>query len=379
MADGIEIAAAYVSATTLAWDGYVVDTNLYIAYNTTTGGQAVKVAYLTQGLTLATAVTFGTYKATMVSVTADMTVAAAHVVYVSFYRSDTSVGYTLAVDTNLNTLMAPVQIVAAGTILNITSAALNGPCAVYLEVSAAYSYDGSIPTNFIDLNVVNLASATAGGRNALIRSVGLASKAFIIEGVVYLLAAYQSPYQPTYFLVNGSTSTSAAPVLAGKLAYQNGGGYLTLGLPGVTVSGTYAQMAYRFKDLIQAVNKNTAVPSGSQIAGIYSQTGINLGSFDFVTTSLDAAEIGGDLHLSGGFLWMAICQSNTTFCSTPIALRSRRRLAPAASRPRIITTRPFTNGPTTKETPSGRRRRSRSSKPRPRRAQPTRSKFRRCG
>ncbi len=138
----------------------------------------------------------------------------------------------------------------------------------------------------------------------MIRSVGLASKAFVIDGIIGVLTAYQSPYQPTYFLINVSTSTAVSPVVAAKLAYQNGGGYLTLGLPGVTVDDTVAIVPYLFKDLIQAVNKNTNVPSGSQTAGIYSQTGINLGTFAVGTDALDTAEIGGDIHISGGFLWM---------------------------------------------------------------------------
>src|SRR5437868_1369793 len=63
-------------------------------------------------------------------------------------------------------------------------------------------------------------------------------------------------------------------------------------------------MAYLFKDLIAAANKDTAVPSGTQTAGIYSQTGINLASFTLNSDLLDTSEIGNDLHLGGGFLWM---------------------------------------------------------------------------
>jgi hypothetical protein len=54
----------------------------------------------------------------------------------------------------------------------------------------------------------------------------------------------------------------------------------------------------------QKVNKNTNIPAGSQTAGIYSQTGINLATFELGTQGLDTAEIGSDLHISGGFLWM---------------------------------------------------------------------------
>ena len=142
-----------------------------------------------------------------------------------------------------------------------------------------------------------------GSSHIVVRSVGLASKAFIINGTIYFLSAYQSTYQPTYFMINGSTSVQAAPIVVAKLAYENGGGYLTLGLPSVTVNGSTAQIPYLYKDLIEALSTN----SNSQqttTGGIYSQTGINLATFTFSTDNMDSAEIGSDIHISGGFLWM---------------------------------------------------------------------------
>ncbi len=299
-----DIAAAYISATTLAWDGVVVGSRLYVAYNTTTGGQAVKMTYLTTSGIIASAVTFATYKATMVSMAADVIDAANPVIYASFYRSDTTLGYTLAVDQNLNTLLSPQQTISSGAYLNIASVAQNGVCTVFFEADNAYSWDSSQKTNFIHKCTVTLATSTVTALVVSIRSVGLASKAFIVSGTIYYLSAFQSSYQPTYFLINGSTSLSSAPVIAAKLAYSNGGGYLTKGLPSVTVTDNLAQISYLFKDLIQAVNKNTAVPTGTQVNGIFSQTGVNLVSFSIGSEGLDTAEIGNDLHLSGGFLWM---------------------------------------------------------------------------
>jgi hypothetical protein len=131
----------------------------------------------------------------------------------------------------------------------------------------------------------------------------LASKAFLVNGVAYFLSAYQSAYQPTYYLINASQSLSSSPVVVSELAYQNGGGYLTVGLPSALVTDTTVQIAYLFKDLIAAVNKTTNPPTGTQVNGIYSQTGVNMISFDLSTDGLDTAEIGQNLNLSGGFLW----------------------------------------------------------------------------
>ncbi len=369
-----DIAAAYVSATTLSWDAYVNNSSLYIAYNTTSGGQAIKVTYLSQSLVLATATTFSGSIATMASVTADNTNSSNPIIYISFYDVASHTGYTCAVNQVLNKVMNPVQIIPSGTILNITSAAQNGSCTVFAEVSNVYTGSSGLATNYISsvtvtplittfrsifssgagsitvssatglvngmylvdettpANIaagttftvsgttltlsINTAGNSAGSPGDLltaatvstpvvtIRSVGLASKAFLIDGTIYFLSAYSSLYQPTYFLINGSRSTSASPVIAAKLAYENGGGYLTLGLPRVTINGESVYIPYRFKDLIQAVNKDTAVPTGTQVNGIYSQTGLNLCKFTFGTGSLDTSEIGSDLHISGGFLSM---------------------------------------------------------------------------
>lgn len=298
-----DIASSYDPATTLSWDGHLVGSNLFFAYNTLAGGQSIKVTYLTQSLILVTPVTFATYKASMMTMTADITIPSSPVIYVSFIRSDTETGYSLAVDQNLGTLMAPQPIFPVGPpYRNIISAAQDGVCSIAAEIE---NNPFSLNANFVIACTVTQATSTVTPFFVSIRSVGLASKAFIVEGVIYYLAAFKSTYQPTYFLINGSLSTSASPVVSAKLAYENGGGYLTLGLPSVTVSdGNVAQVPYLFKDLIQAVNKNTNVPTGSQTAGIYSQTGINLGTFTIGTENLDTAEIGNDLHITGGFLWM---------------------------------------------------------------------------
>lgn len=309
-----DISAAYIAKTTLSWDAYVVGENLYIAYNTTTGGQAIKVTYLSatsaaSGGAPATAVSFSNI-ATMISVTADVSTPAVPVIYVSFYDLAGATGYTLAVDQSLITKMTATQTITTGTILNLTSSAQNGICTIYYEVSNSYSLipGTGTPTNYVSARTITLpatvTTGTLGTAYIVIRSVGLASKSFIIGGVIYFLSVYQSSYQVSYFLINGSSSVQAAPVIAAKLAYQNGGGYLTVGLPSVTVTGTVAQIGYRFKDLIQAVNKNTAVITGTQTVGIYSQTGINMVTMTIGSENLDTAEIGSDLHLTGGFLWM---------------------------------------------------------------------------
>lgn len=302
-----DLASNYVPKPTLSWDAYVNNNILYYAYNTTSGVQSIKVSYLTSTLIPGPVTTFaGGAVATMISVTADNTNVNAPIIYVSFYDLASMTGYTLAVDKNVNEVLAPQHIINGDAVSNITSVAQNGVCSVAYEVSNTYSFSPGTgdDTNYIVGITVALSGPVVGSPFTIIRSVGLASKGFLHNQTAYFLAVYQSSYQPTYFLINASESVEAAPVISAKLAYSNGGGYLTEGLPNVSISDDTVQMPYLFKDLIAAVNKDTAVPAGTQTAGIYSQTGINLATFIINSNKLDTSEIGGDLHISGGFLWM---------------------------------------------------------------------------
>ena len=296
-----DIANSYVSSNALSFDGFVANDILYIAYDTNSGGQAVVVRYLTSTFTLSAAKTFATYTATIMSVTADITNSSAPVIYASFFDSGSTLSYTLAVDKNLNTLLAPTATGLNAATANLSSAASNGICYLYNEITAAYGFDPALPDNYIGLTEINQAGSIILS-SILVLGAGLASKAFAVNNLVYVLVTYQSQYQPTYFLLDATHSVSTAPIVAARLAYQNAGGYLTNGLPSASISGSTAHIPYLYKDLIQAVNKNTNVPAGTPVNGIYSQTGVNLATFVFGTQDLDTTEIGNNLHISGGYL-----------------------------------------------------------------------------
>lgn len=303
---------AYVPTTSNpGWDGAVANDTLVVAYNTTAGGQGVHVTSLTvqqiasnSASAVVRSFTNAAYIASLLSVCVDATVNP-NIFYISFWNSSTSNGYTCAVYTgfgSITTQFTPQQIISSVAVSNLASAAQNNSCLIFSEVIKAYSYDSGVPTHFINAVTVS-STGTVGTPYVAIRSVGLASKAFIISGIIYFLSAFQSPFQPTYFLINGSTTTSAAPIIVAKLAYQNGGGYVARGLPYVNVSGSIAQISYLFKDLVQAINAQNNTQQ-TTAGGIYSQTGINLVSLTIATDSIDTAEIGNVLHISGGYLSM---------------------------------------------------------------------------
>lgn len=299
-----DITTQYTPSSGVDWDGFVANQALYLAWNGSDGGGAIRMLYLTSHLEASTVKVFTGKSATILSVCADI-MGGTPVIYVSFYTSGTTSTYTLAVNQALTTILAPTLLDNAHSYSAITSAAQNGSVIVYVEALNNYSYDSAIPTHFI--NYITCTSAgVVGTPTVLIRSVGLGSKAVIVGGVVYMLVAYSSPYQPSYFLIDGSAN------IIGKLAYSNGGGYLATGLPSVSVDEDILSIAYLLKDTITPTNK-TQSASNSGLP-IYSQLGINLAKFEITTSGVVSAEIGSNLNLSGGLLWMydgyTICENN---------------------------------------------------------------------
>ena len=301
-----DLASAYTATSRLSFDGVVLNGVLYYSYYYSSGTPFIYTGGLTSGLAVIPTVTPTGAHVSVLSMCADTSTGDIIVAW-----TDTSASAAKFFVTNgaFESVRGATTLTSSFQPVNIAVAASGGNATFVLEYANNYSAwsSGNVPTNYLTSQTFAYAAGSVPSLTTAVRSVGLASKAFIVSGTVYVLGAFQSTYQPTYFLINASTSTSAAPVIAAKLAYENGGGYLTTGLPAVTVSGATAQVPYLFKDLIAAANKGTNITSTAanpvQTAGIYSQTGINLGSFSFGTGTLDTAEIAGNLHISGGFLW----------------------------------------------------------------------------
>ncbi len=292
-----DINTSYGSSPRLSWDGVVYDNILYIAYDTTAGGQSIAVRTLMATLNLSAPTVFsnaGKVTATLMSLCVDSTNSSNPIIWISYYNSGTSTGYACAVNSTLGKILStPAEIIISGTILNLATAASNGVLTVYYEMANNYGYDSSLPTHYIS-TITCTQSGTVGSASVVVRSVGLASKAFIINGEYYFLGAYQSELQSTYFLINGVGQ------VVSRIAYANGGGYCTLGLPSVTLTGNLAQIGYLFKDFITSANTSQSLSITK--SGIYSQTGINLVSFTIGTSNVVPVEIGQTLNLSGGFL-----------------------------------------------------------------------------
>lgn len=299
------------------WDGVAVDGNLVLAFNTNSPSQEVRVVLLTtaqiatqQASTVTSAFVGSTFIASILSICVDVTVSP-NIFYINFWSSTSTDGWTAAVSLpgfgSITQVFTPQAIITSTAIGNLASSAQNDVCTVYSEVLNTVSYSVSpsgstvLPADFI--NSVPVTSAgSVGSTQVVVRGLGLASKAFIANGVSYILSAYDSTFQPSYFLLNGSLSTEAAPVCVAKVAYQNGGGYVVRGLPSVSIDqGDLYCIPYRFKDSVEALNTLNN-PQQTTAGGIYSQLGINLVKFDVSTTNINAVDIAQNLQLSGGFL-----------------------------------------------------------------------------
>jgi len=298
-----DISTSYAPATTLSFDGVVAGNKLFIAYYTTSGGNAIKITYIGSNLLPASVTTVNGYTATMFSLVADINVnTQLPTVYISFYNGTN--GYIVAVDENALLIPAfstPIQWTNNTKIKNITSTInTNYGIVIYYEVENAYSFDSNFYTNYVSANVVSFLGAVSAAQ-VVCRSVGLASKAVTVNNADYFLALYQSTYEPTYFLINAEwdSPTTAKSQVAAILSSSNGAAsYYTHGLPNVTLSGVTGSVCYLRRDLIQSINQTAT----SFTAGIYSQTGINLAKFTLANNAILSAEIGSNLNLTGGFL-----------------------------------------------------------------------------
>lgn len=284
-----------VTSLTTGYDGYVANSKLYVAWSDV--APAVKVTYLDSTLVVATPQVIVTRQAKYMSVTVDVGTEenpGNQNVWLAFWDAGNSNLYAAVRSPTLASVLAPTVLANSANIVSVTSVANQTVATVFYETSNTYSYS-SVRSDYISKTTCTQAGV-AGTPAIILRSVALASKAFIVNSTMYVMVTYGGAYQPTYFLSDSSGNLSA------KLAYSNGGGYPgSEVLASASISGTTVQIGYLFKDLLTAVNKSQGVANTN---GIYSQTGINLVSWDINGSPMPTAEIGNNLHLGGGFLWM---------------------------------------------------------------------------
>lgn len=296
--------SADVNSLDAGYDGVVYSNRLYIAWGAS--ANAVKITYLNTSLALATAQSVADTTADTMAVT----VGTNNRVFIAYTENGGDTGTAAAFTLNLNQVMAATQFVTTIPVREITATSTSN-LIIYYEVSNEYTY-GTALTDYIQTVSVTLPTSgtgvgTVGTTTTVIRSVGLASKAFKVDGIDHMLVAYGDNHQtdpdnnsnqPSYFLIdlNGEIYM--------RLAYSNGGGYAAANtLPSVTLIEDTYYLPYLITDFLTTVNKGTDLPSGTPSNAIYTQTGVNLAKIQINASGQHSSEIAGALHLTGGQLW----------------------------------------------------------------------------
>lgn len=287
----VTISSSLTTGGVSPFDGVVSNNSLIIAWNGA-GASGLKASTLASNLVGSAPATIDSgHLATDISVCVDSSVLSG-AIYITYYDSASTNAFITCVNNQLASILAPTQIITSVTVLNLASAAQNGVCSIFYEVSNTYGYDSAIHTNFITGRTCTQ-SGTLGTAHNVARGLGLASKGFIYNGSIYFLAAYSSPLQPTYFLITPNIAGASANVVA-KLAYSNGGGYSAFGVPNAIISNGKVTIPYLFKDFVAATNA---------AGGVFTQTGVRVVTFNLAPPSICTAEVANNLHVSGGFLW----------------------------------------------------------------------------
>lgn len=281
-----------VESVTAGYDGLVYANRLYLAWSGGDMGGAIRISTLDAQLNQSSTVTKTGHTAARISLAVDSS-GASPVIWMTFYETSGTKIYNIAVNAALVTLLTFTD-TGTYTTTGLTSRATGGQVTVYIQVSNTYGYS-SVRTDYIVKKTVTIAGVVSSP-TTILRGVAIGSKAFTIDSTDYMLAIYSSVLQPTYFLMDGSGN------VVSRFASANAKGYPTTQvLPQAAVDGSVVQIGYLFKDLLEPASIANNVTPGSNI---YTQTGVNLITLDLSSQNLITAEMGDNLHIAGGFLWV---------------------------------------------------------------------------
>lgn len=281
-----------VSSLSAAYDGFVANNSVYLAWNGSDGGGAIRVTSLDSSLLQHATVVISGETANLISVTSN----GSSLVWITWWNSGSTNGFTAAYNLTLISVLTKTQVITGKTVPNLTSSSTGGSVQIFYSNQNTYSFS-STRSDFV--NTVNCTSGgSVGSTTTIARSLGLASKSFYFSPTAthYFLGSYAGTFQPTYFLMDQSGNEIA------KLAYGNGAGYpANQILPSVTQSGNNVWIGYLLKDQLVPVNKAQGVTGP---ANIYAQIGVNIVEFTIQSAVVTTSEIGNNLHTTGGFMWM---------------------------------------------------------------------------
>lgn len=288
-----------VESDTTGYDAASAGGQLYVAWNGSDVGGAIRATYIDSQLNQhGVTVTTG-FKSDLMSVTVDTSLSSP-VIWASFWDSASNNGFTSSytVSSQLTQSLAPTQIISSIIISALTSTAINNENTIFYETVHDYpSPLSSVRSDFV--SKIGCSSAgTVGSASVVLRGVGLVGKSFYLSSTntIYLLVSYNGSFQPTNFLIDQNGNVIS------KLSYENSTGYASgQVLANANVSTNVVTYGYLFKFQAVPVNKAQGISTPS---GIYGQAGVNLAAFSINMSGSISQEIAGCLQITGGFLWI---------------------------------------------------------------------------
>ena len=160
-----------------------------------------------------------------------------------------------------------------------------GDLQIIYTLNATNTYD-----HLVKGALYNITDDSMGSAAVIKRSVGLASKIWEYDSEKYFVVVHDSSLQPTYFLcdTNGLLSAKILPGTSGALPTKTF----------LSSTNASATGVYKFGGLVRTrlISKDN---------DLYSLTGVSNVTIDFTSVErFEAAELGGNLHIGGGFVSM---------------------------------------------------------------------------
>lgn len=270
--------SATVDGTNKLYDVLAVSERIFVTWNNNNASSGVSIQYMTTTEVKSSEIEYVGEEATAcITLISD----ASNQVWVAYYDGSDVRGLIRNYDLDQE-LLAPTTIETVANVRNITGSVSSTTATWLYEISAAATYNHLIRTNTLTL------AGVAGTPAEFLRSVGLASKAFIYNSTVYVVVTHESTLQSTYFLVN-----SSAEIIA-KISHHIGGGLTDKAILSEAIP--YDTGIYLFASQI----KGRLI---SESGTVFTRHGINSTKFDFVSNNrFQSAELGGNLHIAGGIL-----------------------------------------------------------------------------
>lgn len=285
------------------FDGVVFNNVLYLAYQDAANGTSLIT--LSDTLVIGTPVVLDAARAPVAaSVTPDATNGNIWVSYVDIALG--KIWATAVTTPGLVQIVAPTQVLTevlgtANTLTNITSLATAGVATIYVTIPLTYPNIGTPYGNIKTNTITNV--GVVGTEHFLVRSLSLASKAFFVDGVQYVMGLYisdenrgdtvVSSSQNTLFLIRNTNQTIQIRNIVARLAYSNAFNFYLFGLPSASLYNTDIYVSYLAADYGNPTNLGIT----------FFNYGVNQVRYDFTDLLDSSVELSNNLSIGGGFLW----------------------------------------------------------------------------